>query len=159
MRALNYDNTVFRVDLHDTQVLDCHLLSSHSTSHLLAWKNSASASLRGTSTTHGSVGQTVTVTGRLTAETPSLHSTSKAHSPAVCPSINKLALLEPISVDDGSDGEQALLVLDSELVQVSLDGHLVCSEMTSLRPRDVARLLCASSDLDGKVAVLLARLV
>ena len=158
-RTADDNNAVFRVDLEDAQVLDSVLLSSHATSHLLSRQDSATASLRCTGTTHGSVGQTVTVTGRLTTEAPSLHATSETHAPAVCSGVDKLTLLEPIGIDDGANIEQSALVPDPEFLQVSLEGDGVGCKVTSLRPRDVARLFGPRSHLYGPVAVLGARLV
>ena len=103
--------------------------------------------------------QTVTVTGRLTTEPPSLHATSEPHTPAVGPGIHILALDEPVSTDDGADLEQATRIPDPKLVQMALESHLVGGEVAPLGPRHVARLLCAGADLHGPVPVLGARLV
>jgi hypothetical protein len=103
--------------------------------------------------------QRVTVTGGLTVETPSLHTTLETHTPAIRLCIDKLTLLEPIRTNDRADFRQARLILDAELVQVAAETDLVGSEMPSLGPRHISGFLDASADLDGPVAVLLACLV
>ena len=99
------------------------------------------------------------MTGRLTAESPSLHTTLKAHTPAIRLCIDELTLLEPICANDGANLRQARLILNAELVQVAAETDLVGSKMPSLRPRHVSGFLDASADLDGPVAVLLASFV
>lgn len=157
--TIDDNDSVGGVDLENTQVLDSDLLTTHVSGHLLAGQHSATTTLRGTRTTHGPVRQGLTVTGGLTAETPSLHTTGETHSPAVCPCVDVLTLLEPICADDGADVEQARRILDTELVEVAAEADAVGGKMAPLGPCHVSGLLDAGADLDGPVAVLLASLV
>ena len=99
------------------------------------------------------------MTGRLTAESPSLHTTLETHTPAIRLCVDELTLLEPICANDRANLRQACLILDAELVQVAAETDLVGSKVPSLRPRHIPGFLDASADLDGPVAVLLASLV
>lgn len=99
------------------------------------------------------------MTGRLTVESPSLHTTSETHTPAIRLCIDVLTLLEPICADNRADLGQARLILDTELVEVAADTNLVGGKVTSLRPRHIPGLLDTSADLNSPVAVLVASLV
>ena len=85
--------------------------------------------------------------------------TRETHTPAIRPSIYKLALLEPLGADDLADGQEALLVADAELADPPLGADALRREVAQQRARDVAGVLPAGADGDGPVAVAVARLV
>lgn len=157
--TIDNNDSIGGIHFENAQVLYGDLLASHVSGHLLARQDSATTTLRSTRTTHDSVGQGLTVTGGLTTETPSLHTTGETHTPAIRPCIDKLTLLEPIRVDSRADIEQACRILDTELMQVAAETNLIGSEMASLGPCHVPRFLDARADLNGPVAMLLTSFV
>lgn len=155
----HHHDPVLGIDLDDLQILNGVLGVTHITSHFFAGVNTGTTTLSRARRTHGTMGQTDTVTAVLTVEAMSFHHTSKSLSFGVGASIDILAWLEPVGLDAFANGKKTRLVLHAELEDVTLGRNGVGGEMSEHRLGYVFSVLPARAHLDGKVAMLLSSLV
>lgn len=157
--TIQHNYSLLIINLHHFHILRRNLLPSHPPSHLLPRKNPRPTTLRLPRRAHGPMRQGNTMTGRLPFKPPPLHPARKAHPPTIRPRIHKLALQKPTRINHLPDPQQALLILDFELYQMSLRTDFVFGIMPQQRPRHVARMLPAAPNLYCEIAVLLPSLV
>lgn len=153
------DDAQVVVHHHDLEVLDGAELVAHAAGHLLAGHDSTTAALRGTRRTDGSMVLGVTVRGSLAGEAVALHTTGEAHAACSALDVDELALLEPVWEQLDTHGEDAFLVEDLELGDVSLGSNALGLVVSQLRAGDVPGLSRSRTNLHGPVAILLPRLV
>lgn len=157
--TIDHDDSILSIHLQDPQILDSVLLITHVTRHLLSRVNTRTTTLTRTSGTKRTMRQRNTVTAILTTETMSLHNTRKALTLRIRPRINELSLLEPVRTDRLTNRQKPALILNPELIDMTLRRDAIGSEMAEQGLGQVTRTPPASTQLNSIVSMLLASLV
>lgn len=103
--------------------------------------------------------QGYTVTAILTTETMSLHNTREALTLRIRPRINELSLLKPVRTDSLPNRQKPALILNPELIDMTLGRDAIGSEMTEQGLGQVIGTPPSSTQLNSIVSMLLASLV
>lgn len=157
--ALDDDDAQVVVNLEHRQVLGRRRLTSHAPGHLLARVDPGTTTLRGTDGTARTVVERVTVRLVLTAEAVPLHATLETHTATGASHVDPLSDVEPVRLELHTDGQQTLLVANAELGDVLLGLDALGLKVAQLGGEGGGGPLGDGTNLDGKVAGVLAGLV
>eukprot|EP01092_Planopodium_desertum_P015021 TRINITY_DN775_c0_g1_i2.p1 TRINITY_DN775_c0_g1~~TRINITY_DN775_c0_g1_i2.p1 ORF type:complete len:445 (-),score=113.28 TRINITY_DN775_c0_g1_i2:147-1481(-) len=155
--ALDQDQTALGVDRHDLQVLDGDGVDTHVTGHLLVLEG-LTGILTATGRTDGAVRHGHAVGRPQTAEIPALHTASKTLTQGRALHVHELAGNEMIRGQLSTNLDQ-VGGSDAELDELLLRLDLGLGEHLTLGLGDVLHLGLDGAELEGRVAILLFRLV